>query len=115
MRMPDSRTAGAPMPIPKSGAGGGGDLSRNGRAGAAALSAEDNIIISGDNLLTGQSRTVSESDSFPESPYVNPFSPGVSNWGNMSIPKSYSLGVDNHGDWNIDTFNLGDERDLAHR
>ncbi|CAL8077494.1 unnamed protein product [Orchesella dallaii] len=98
--MPDFRTAGAPMPIPKVGA-----RDNSNTTSAAGVN----------HFAASKTRTVSESDSFPESPYVNPFSPGVNNWGNMSIPKSFSLNVDNNADWNLDTLNLGDERDLAHR
>lgn len=92
----------------------------NGRATSTATAAATGGVDGVVNILSNQSfrqlnRNVSESDSFPESAYVNPFSPGTSNWGNMNIPKSFSLNVDNNVDWNMDALNLGDERDLAHR
>lgn len=110
--MPDFRTAGDPMPIPNSSA------RDNGRVTTTAGRGDAGVVQSGVNnrpFAESKNRAISESDSFPESPYVNPFSPGASCWGNMNIPKSFSLNVENHADWSMDTLNLGDERDLAHR
>jgi hypothetical protein len=91
--MPDFRSAGGPVPIPKG----------------------NKIPVS--DAIPERNTSISESDSYPESPYVNPFSPGANRWGNMSIPnKSFQLQVDqNEDDLGMDAFNLGDERDLAHR
>lgn len=120
--MPDFRTAGAPMPIPNSGGGRGNEREATVTTAAASSGASGGdsssgmVVGSNRPFADSNNRNVSESDSFPESPYVNPFSPGQSHpWGNMNIPKSFSLNVANHADWSMDTLNLGDERDLAHR
>ncbi|CAG7717894.1 unnamed protein product [Allacma fusca] len=96
--MPDFRTTGLPVPIPKS---------------------KQNVP---ERALDEDRRTsLSESDcSYPGSPYVNVLSPGAScRWGNMNIPvqkNPYGFQAEpDDDDMAIDPLNLGDERDLAHR
>jgi len=115
--MPNLRPTGEPVPIPKT-AG-----RANGRGGSSSPSSSRKSTTPANNTnnhchghaAIERTTSQSESDSFPESAYVHPFSPGGNHWGAMSIPhKPVTLTVDSMDD-GMDSMNLGDERDLGHR
>ena len=113
--MPNMRPSGEPVPIPKT-------AKANGRLPDDTLPVSTNTnnhCHGHSDIERTASLSLSESDSFPESAYVNPFSPGAGNhWGTISVPhKPVTLTVDNieDSDLGMDSLNLGDERDLGHR
>jgi len=99
--MPDFRTTGSPVPIPKS---------------------RENDVRRLAGVDEDRRPSLTESDySYIGSPYVNPLSPGGAccGWGNMNIPTFRSpfgsqLEADDD-DMALEHVNFGDERDLAHR
>ncbi|OXA63436.1 cytosolic purine 5'-nucleotidase isoform X2 [Folsomia candida] len=72
------------------------------------------------NGVLPSAASLSESDSFPESPYVSPFPPGGSRpWGNVMTHNSAG-GVGGKSPFQdesllLDAFNVADERNLGHR